>query len=80
VPRPPPLATCSDDGSIDREAMEIIEANPLEHLAHQNQKDCFAKRRKIKQVGMATALLIARVLIRPLRSSGDGAGDGCRWP
>ena len=47
-----------DRRQIERESARHGLADPLAGLAHQNLKAAFAKRRKIKQVGMATALQI----------------------
>lgn len=48
-----------DRRQIERESARHGLADPLAGLTHQNLKANFAKRRKIKQVGMATALQIA---------------------
>lgn len=48
-----------DRKQIERECARHDIANPLAELEHRNLKATFAKRRKIKQVGMATALQIA---------------------
>ena len=48
-----------DRKQIGRECARHDIANPLAELEHRNLKAIFAKRRKIKQVGMATALQIA---------------------
>ena len=48
-----------DARQIERETARHGLADPLAGLPHQNLKAAFAKRRKIKQVGMATALQIA---------------------
>nr|WP_283773250.1 3'-5' exonuclease [Craterilacuibacter sp. RT1T] len=47
-----------DARQIERETARHGLADPLAGLPHQNLKAAFAKRRKIKQVGMATALQI----------------------
>lgn len=47
-----------DRRQIERESARHGLADPLAGLPHQNLKAAFAKRRKIKQVGMATALQI----------------------
>jgi inhibitor of KinA sporulation pathway (predicted exonuclease) len=47
-----------DRRQIERESARNGLADPLAGLPHQNLKAAFAKRRKIKQVGMATALQI----------------------
>ncbi len=47
-----------DARQIERESARHCLADPLAGLPHQNLKAAFAKRRKIKQVGMATALQI----------------------
>lgn len=43
---------------IERECVRHEAANPLDGLSHSNLKATFAKARKIKQVGMTTALKI----------------------
>jgi inhibitor of KinA sporulation pathway (predicted exonuclease) len=48
-----------DPRQIERECARHGIADPLAHLHHKNLKASFAKARKIKQVGMATALQIA---------------------
>ena len=48
-----------DRKQIERECARHDIADPLAELEHRNLKAAFAKRRKIKQVGMATALQIA---------------------
>lgn len=48
-----------DRRQIQRESARHGVADPLQGLTHQNFKANFAKRRKIKQTGMATALRIA---------------------
>ncbi len=50
-----------DARQIERESARHGLADPLAGLPHQNLKAAFAKARKIKQVGMATALQIARL-------------------
>ncbi|MCG9105730.1 exonuclease domain-containing protein [Laribacter hongkongensis] len=50
---------CYDRKQIERECARHGIADPLAELEHRNLKAVFAKRRKIKQVGMATALQIA---------------------
>lgn len=52
---------CYDRKQIERECARHGIADPLAELEHRNLKAVFAKRRKIKQVGMATALQIAGV-------------------
>jgi inhibitor of KinA sporulation pathway (predicted exonuclease) len=61
-----------DAHQIEHDSVRHGVANPLEHLAHQNLKACFAKRRKIKQVGMATALQIVG-----LQLGGDASSSAC---
>lgn len=48
-----------DRHQIERESARHALPDPLASLTHLNLKAAFAKRRKIKQVGMATALQIA---------------------
>jgi inhibitor of KinA sporulation pathway (predicted exonuclease) len=48
-----------DARQIEHDSAQHRVANPLAGLTHQNLKAGFAKRRKIKQVGMATALRIS---------------------
>lgn len=48
-----------DRRQIERESARHGLADPLHGLTHQNFKANFAKRRKIKQTGMTTALRIA---------------------
>ncbi len=48
-----------DCRQIERECVQHSIENPLALLSHTNLKVTFAKTRKIKQVGMATALKIA---------------------
>lgn len=48
-----------DRRQIERECVRHSIENPLARLSHTNLKANFAKTRKIKQVGMATALKIA---------------------
>lgn len=52
-----------DARQIERETARHDLADPLAGLPHQNLKAAFAKRRKIKQVGMATALKIVGLTI-----------------
>lgn len=48
-----------DARQIERECTRHGIGHPLAGLAHVNLKACFAKQRRIKQVGMSTALKIA---------------------
>ncbi|MBV8035548.1 3'-5' exonuclease [Roseateles sp.] len=53
-----------DRRQIEREGAWHGVANPLAGLLHRNLKAEFAKARKIKQVGMATALQIVEMTLR----------------
>lgn len=53
-----------DRRQIERESVRHGLADPLLGLTHRNLKAEFAKRRKIKQVGMATALQIVGLELR----------------
>jgi inhibitor of KinA sporulation pathway (predicted exonuclease) len=48
-----------DKNQIERECNKHDTENPLRNIRHENLKANFAKNRKIKQVGMLTALKIA---------------------
>jgi inhibitor of KinA sporulation pathway (predicted exonuclease) len=52
-----------DRKQIERECRRHRVANPLQDIPHENLKSNFAKNRKIKQVGMATALKIVGLSI-----------------